>query len=443
MVSLKPFRGTRPHPSSVKQVIAPSTDHLTDEAIKKMHKSKSCNYLKVLKPVPDVPSKTTSPKIKNSKSFNDKDDTIIDPKTLLATERKLSKYYFSYMKKHEIVKQDEKSSYYIYEITSAQGDHVQLGFMALASIQDYLTSKIKVHENIYHSRMQARADQMTNIGTQVGPIYVCYPDNADMKSLLQSFISGSKPDYSFESFDQSFHKLWCIDDPTAVAKMEKQLNSFESLYINDGHHRMGAMSLINQNSSNDNGCKIVDSFMVAAFPAGESKIHDYNRVISDVTLSPNELFEKLNENFTLSEIDNAYRPTKNNEFGMYYQQKWYTLTFIGTVPQTCDDNDILSVLDISIINNFFITPILGITDVNNDDRIKFVAGCHGLTALEKAVDEAPSAGVAFSIFPSQIEEVMNIADHELTMPPKSTWFEPKPLDGLVVYEFGEAIAGTA
>ena len=285
--------------------------------------------------------------------------------------------------------------------------------------------------------MNERADQMINIETQIGPIYMSYPDDNKIKELLESFTS-LEPNYDFESFDHSCHKLWCISDPDDIKIISRQLRSIDSLYIADGHHRMGAMNIISQTykkygsqSERNRNC---DGVMVAAFPAEQSKIYDYNRVIKDLNgLSEHDFLDRLKENFKVTISDTAVKPQSNKQFGMYHLGKWYSLEFIGNIP---DENDILSLLDINIINNFCLIPILGIKDINNDERIRFIAGCHGLAALEKKVNENYNS-VAFSIFPSHIDEVMRVADNNLTMPPKSTWFDPKPLDGLVVYEFNQ------
>ena len=171
--------------------------------------------------------------------------------------------------------------------------------------------------------------------------------------------------------------------------------------------------------------------MIAAFPSNELKIFDYNRVVKDLnSLSKDEFIKVLSNDFKVEKKDYSYKPSKKNEFGMYHESQWYSLEFIGSI----ESSNFVDNLDINILNNFCLTKILNIKDVNNDERIRFIAGCHGLSALEKKVDENPDS-VAFSIFPSDITDVIRIADNSLTMPPKSTWFDPKPLDGLVVYEF--------
>ena len=189
-------------------------------------------------------------------------------------------------------------------------------------------------------------------------------------------------------------------------------------------------------SKNNNhlGTEGYNYFMIAAFPKSKSKIFDYNRVIKDLnSLSVNNFLSYLKENFECVYSSKAVRPKKIREFGMYHDGKWYLLKFKN---ENLLNNDILSKLDINIIDKFCLKSILGIKDANSDDRIRFIAGCHGLEALEKKVNDNPNS-VAFSIFPTKMSDVIKIADKNLTMPPKSTWFDPKPLDGLVVYEFNQ------
>jgi len=187
-------------------------------------------------------------------------------------------------------------------------------------------------------------------------------------------------------------------------------------------------------NKNHTGLEGYNFFMISAFPTSQSKIYDYNRVIKDLnSLSVNNFLSYLKENFECVYSSKAVRPKKIREFGMYHDGKWYLLKFKN---ENLLNNDILSKLDINIIDKFCLKSILGIKDANSDDRIRFIAGCHGLEALEKKVNDN-SNSVAFSIFPTKMSDVIKIADKNLTMPPKSTWFDPKPLDGLVVYEFNQ------
>ena len=398
MIDIKPFKGTRPFNEEAKNLIAPSTDHLNEQHLIDIHEKHYWNYLKILNPVGQL--KET--------------DTL-----------KAAKDHFDEMKKNHIIKQDDVVSFYIYQIKFQ--NHIQTGFLAVANIRDFIDNKIKGHELTYESRLKERADQMLNIETQIGPIYVSYIDENGLDNLIND-LTKSSPDYDFESFDKSHHTLWCIQNPEQINQLSRSINSISSLYIADGHHRIGAMKKISEINESFN------YFMIAAFPKSQSKIFDYNRVIKDLNeLSVSEFIEKIENFFYCKRQSTSFRPKKIKEFGMYHHKQWYSINF--KKKELLDDN-ILSNLDINILNQYCLKPILGIQDVNNDERIRFIAGCHGLEALEKKVNDNPNS-VAFSIFPTNIDDVIEVANQNLTMPPKTTWFDPKPLDGLVVYEFNQ------
>ncbi len=395
MVDIWPFFGTRPYNQDAKTLIAPSTDHLSIENIEIFRKNNYWNYLKILNPVGQLKEK----------------DSLLEAKS-----------HFNEMKNNNVIKKDSLLHFYIYQIEL--DGHVQLGFLSLASIKDFKKKIIKPHEKIYESRKIERADQMMNLSTQIGPIYVSYPQENNIHYLLSSQILKS-PSYDFESFDHSIHRLWCINDVKFIEELKSLMKNVNAIYIADGHHRMGAMEYINKKDPSN------DKFMIAAFPSNESKIFDYNRVIKDLNgLSKDEFIETLSNNFKVEKKNYPYKPTNKNKFGMYHENQWYALEFIGSI----ESSNFVDALDINILNNFCLTKILNIKDVNSDERIRFIAGCHGLSALENKVNENHDS-VAFSIFPSEITDVIRVADNNLTMPPKSTWFDPKPLDGLVVYEF--------
>ena len=395
MVDIWPFHGTRPYNQDAKTLIAPSTDHLSIENIEIFRKNNYWNYLKVLNPVGQLKEK----------------DSLTE-----------AREHFNEMKDNDVIKKDSELNFYIYQIEL--GDHKQLGFLSLASVSDFEKNIIKPHEKIYQSRKVERADQMMNIKTQIGPIYVSYPSDENLSNFLLSKTK-NPPSYDFESFDNSIHKLWCINDKYSLEEFQNLTKVISHLYIADGHHRMGAMQHIKDTNP------LNDKFMIAAFPSNQCKIFDYNRVIKDLNgLSKDDFLETLSKDFKISKVDRPYKPKVKKEFGMYHDKQWYVVNFTGTL----NSNNFIDDLDINILNDLCLTKILNIQDVNNDERIRFIAGCHGLSALEKKVDDNPNS-IAFSIFPSEISDVMRVADNNLTMPPKSTWFDPKPLDGLVVYEF--------
>ena len=401
MINIFPFKGTRPFNEDAKNIIAPSTDHLSIENIEIFKKNNYWNYLKILNPVGQLKEK----------------DSLLE-----------AKLHFEEMKKNDVIKKDLKDHLYVYQIEFKE--HKQLGFLSLAFIDDFINNKIKAHEKIYENRKKERAEQMSNIDAQIGPIYVSYSSNLEIENILNSFTNKS-PDYDFESFDKSIHKLWCINDINFHEDLINKFKLIDNLYIADGHHRMGAMTIISNNHRIDN--KKFDHVMIAAFPSNQSKIYDYNRVIKDLNgLTEKEFINLVSKNFEINNQDKPFKPIKKNQFGMYHESKWYSLEFKGII----DKDNILDNLDINILNNYCLIPHLNIKDVNNDERIRFIAGCHGLKALETKVDENKDS-VAFSIFPSSISDVIKVADNNLTMPPKTTWFDPKPLDGIVVFEFNQ------
>ncbi len=405
MVEIKPFKGTRPFNEDARSLIAPSTDHLSIENIEIFKKNNYWNYLKILNPVGQLKEK----------------DSLIE-----------AKLHFDEMKNHEVIKKDSTDNFYIYQIEF--NSHKQLGFLSLVLIEDFNNNKIKAHEKIYENRMKERADQMSNINSQIGPIYTSFPSDIEITNILNSYIDNSKnliPDYDFESFDNSIHKLWCVSDNNFKNLLINKFKSVESLYIADGHHRMGAMNLISKNYQKKN--EVLDHVMVAIFPSNESKIYDYNRVIKDLNGNDEDQFLNLiSKNFEIKVQHKGFKPKKKNEFGMYHENKWYSLNF----KKSINSDNVLDNLDINILNNYCLIPYLNIKDVNNDERIRFIAGCHGLSALENKVN-ANKDSVAFSLFPCDINDVITVANKNLTMPPKTTWFDPKPLDGLVVYEFDQ------
>ena len=275
-----------------------------------------------------------------------------------------------------MVKKDTDNHFYIYQIDFK--DHSQLGFLSLVKIEDFIDKKIKAHEKIYENRMKERAEQMDNINTQIGPIYVSYPDNTTIDNILLSYIK-SKPDYDFESFDNSIHKLWCIKDKEFHNSLIEEFKSIKNLYIADGHHRMGAMTIISKKYKSKK--KNLENVMVAAFPAKQSKIYDYNRVIKDLNgLTENQFIEVISQNFDVKHQELPFKPNKKNQFGMYHEKKWYSLDFN---KQSNEDN-FLENLDINILNKYCLQSYLNISNSSvsgNSSGNNFGGGIYGRGTL--------------------------------------------------------------
>jgi len=399
MYFINPFKGLRPTEEKASTVAITSTDHLSKEVIAKHRKNNQWSYLNVF----DAEN--------NSKS----------------------KEQFELMKKNSILTKDSKNSFYIYKISTK--DHEQVGIVGTAKLSAYDNLHIRGHEEIYLERAQKRLKQMNNLNAQVGPIYVIYPDNAELTELIKKEIF-SKPTYSFEALDHCKHEMWIINEESKVLKICDLFNTINRIYIADGHHRIEALSKFAEfkkhQNPNHTGKEAYNYFMVAIFPKSQARILDYNRLIKDLYgYSPKDFIKQVKKNFVVEKKNSSFKPSESRSFGMYLDKSWYSIKLKKNPEQ-----NLFSIinLDINLLHYYLLEPILGVGDPRYDNRIDFIAGFHGLESIEKKVDSG-EAKVGFALFATRIEDVIDFADQKLTMPPKSTWFDPKPLDGLVAYDF--------
>jgi len=399
MYFINPFKGLRPTEKEASSVAITSTDHLSKEIIAKHRKNNQWSYLNVF----DAEN--------NSKS----------------------KEQFELMKKNSILTKDSKNSFYIYKISTK--DHEQVGIVGIAKLSAYDNLHIRGHEEIYLERAQKRLKQMDNLNAQVGPIYVINPDNAELTELIKKEIF-SKPTYSFEALDHCKHEMWIINEESKVLKICDLFNTINRIYIADGHHRIEALLKIAEfkkhQNPNHTGKEPYNYFMVAIFPKSQARILDYNRLIKDLYgYSPSNFIKQIKKNFTVQKQDTSYKPKETKSFGMYLDKNWYSIK----LKKNPEKNLFRIInLDINLLHEYLLEPILGVGDPRYDQRIDFIAGFHGLDSIKKKVD-SDEAKVGFSLLATRIEDVIDFADQKLTMPPKSTWFDPKPLDGLIAYDF--------
>jgi len=399
MYFINPFKGLRPTEKEASSIAITSTDHLSKEIIAKHRKNNQWSYLNVF----DAEN--------NSKS----------------------KEQFELMKKNSILTKDSKNSFYIYKISTK--DHEQVGIVGIAKLSAYDNLHIRGHEEIYLERAQKRLKQMDNLNTQVGPIYVINPDNAELTELIKKEIF-SKPTYSFEALDHCKHEMWIINEESKVLKICDLFNTINRIYIADGHHRIEALLKIAEfkkhQNPNHTGKEPYNYFMVAIFPKSQARILDYNRLIKDLYgYSPSNFIKQIKKNFTVQKQDTSYKPKETKSFGMYLDKNWYSIK----LKKNPEKNLFRIInLDINLLHEYLLEPILGVGDPRYDQRIGFIAGFHGLDSIKKKVD-SDEAKVGFSLLATRIEDVIDFADQKLTMPPKSTWFDPKPLDGLIAYDF--------
>lgn len=325
--------------------------------------------------------------------------------------------------------QDTDEYYYIYEQT--MNGRTQTGIVGLSSIDDYLSGVIKKHENTREDKEIDRINHVDTCNAQTGPIFLCYRNDDRITQILNK-TKESVPVYDFVSEGNVLNRVWIIDQKDDIDAVSKAFSEMEHTYIADGHHRCASAVKVGlkrrENSSSQDHDQEYDFFLSVLFPDKELQIMDYNRVVKDLNgLRPDLFLARLKEKFVVTESDVPVRPDKKGNFGMYLDEKWYILEATSDII----DIDVVEGLDVSILQNEVLYPILGIKDPRTDKRIDFIGGIRGLDELEKRCHE--DMRVAFSMHPTSIDELFAVADQGRLMPPKSTWFEPKLLSGMFIH----------
>lgn len=337
------------------------------------------------------------------------------------------------LEKSGVCMQDERPCFYIYRQT--MNGRSQTGLVGCASIDDYQNNVIKKHEFTRADKEEDRVNHVNFCDANTGPIFLAYRESAAVKAAIAAWQQSHIPVYDFVTADGVGNTVWVVDDPAVCGALQLAFSAVESLYIADGHHRCASAvrvgNLRRAEHPDFDGSEEFNFFLAVVFPKDELAIMDYNRVIADLNgLTEAEFFEKLASAFAVEPAPQApYAPKKRHEFGLLLGGKWYALT---ARDGTFDENDPVASLDVSILQTNCIAPIFGIDDPRTDKRIDFVGGIRGLGELEKRCRE--DMRVAFSMYPTSLDELMAIADAGRVMPPKSTWFEPKLLSGLFIHK---------
>ena len=326
---------------------------------------------------------------------------------------------------------DTDRCYYIYELT--MDGRSQTGIVACASIDDYQNNVIKKHEN---TRADKELDRITHVDTcsaQTGPIFLAYRANQVIDKEVDR-VKQSHSIYNFVSDDGIRHQVWKIADKAAVENIKNAFEKIDSIYIADGHHRAASAVKVGlkrrKNNPDYTGEEEFNYFLSVLFPDEQLMILPYNRVVKDLNGYTKEQFmEKIAQNFDITESDGQVMPDNKGTFGMYITGKWYRLT----AKKEILSEDPVDGLDVAILQNNLLEPVLGIHDPKTDSRIDFVGGIRGLDELEKRCNE--DCVLAFSMYPTSIKELFDVADAGKLMPPKSTWFEPKLRSGLFIHRF--------
>ena len=403
MTLVRPFRGLRPKPEYAQAVVAPPYDVLNTAEARQRAQGRPHSFLHISKPEIDLPEDTNP----------------YDPSVYAKGAENLRK-----LVDEGILIREDEPRYYAYRLV--MGEHTQTGLVATAAVKDYDTNRIRKHEFTRPDKEDDRVRQIDALNAQTGPVFLTYRHNQIVDQLIERITQG-KPVYDLTADDGVRHTIWIIDQKPDIRTLTETIDAMPCLYIADGHHRSAAASRVagmRQGADTD----AQDYFLAVMFPDNQMKILDYNRVVRDLNHhSEADFLSEVQKRFNVEKQASAVHPDKPGVFGMYLNNQWYRLTIHESlIPQ----DDPVGRLDVSLLQNQLITPILGIDDPRRDKRIDFVGGIRGLGELEKRVNSGEMQ-VAFSMYPTQMIDLMAVADAEEVMPPKSTWFEPKLADGLV------------
>lgn len=407
MTLIRPFAGLRPEADQAEAVVAPPYDVLNTEEARQRAAGRPYSFLHISKPEIDLPEGT---------------DPYSDEVYAKGAENLNKQVSVG------ILKQDTKACYYAYRLI--MGQHTQTGLVAVASVPDYDSNRIRKHEFTRPDKEDDRVRQVDALNAQTGPVFLTYRHNDNVDKIIEQVCNG-KPEYDLTADDGVQHTLWVIDSDDLINKLTQNFDAMDNLYIADGHHRSAAASRVadlrEKSNSEHTGDEPYNYFLTVIFPDNQMKILDYNRVVKDLNgLDKDAFLKAVESNFKVEEQSQAVKPAKPGEFGMYIQGSWFKLT----INNSLIPNDPVKGLDVSLLQDNLIEPILGVGDPRRDKRIDFVGGIRGLVGLEKRVDSGEME-VAFSLYPTSLDQLMSVADANEVMPPKSTWFEPKLADGLV------------
>lgn len=329
--------------------------------------------------------------------------------------------------------QDEKPCLYIYR--QIMNGRAQTGLVFCASIDEYINNDIKKHEFTRADKEQDRINHVDYCNANTGPIFLTYKEDDVASEVIKAWCK-REPVYNFESEDGITHIVWVIDNEIIVNEIIELFKDVKNLYIADGHHRCASAAKVGlmrrEQNPNYTGDEEFNYFLAVAFPDNDLMVMDYNRVVKDLNgLSVDEFLKKTSEKFIISESPNneAVKPSKKHTFGMFLEDKWYLLEAKDGI---FNEKDPIDALDVAILQNNMLTPILGIQDVRTSDRIDFIGGIRGLKELERRVHK--DMKIAFSMYPTEVSDIMKVADIGEVMPPKSTWFEPKLRSGLFIHK---------
>lgn len=406
MVTIHPFKALRPDAQHAKSVASRPYDVLNSKEAKVEAQGNPNSFLHITKSEIDLP-----------------EEVNIHSSAVYETAKENLDAFIS----RGVLFRESKPCYYIYQLI--MNGISQTGLVCGSSVDDYENDLIKKHEFTRPEKEEDRINHIKTTGAQTGNVFLAYKNVEAIDEVISKWKAEKNPVYDFIADDKIQHSIWIVNDDKAIAKISELFKTqVPATYIADGHHRAASAAKVRKALGNK-ASEGADIFLTTLFPSNQLRIMDYNRVVKDLNgLSEADFLEKVEEKFTVETAAEAVTPASLHQFGLYLGKKWYLLT----AKEGTYTNDPIGILDVTILQNNVLNPLLGIADPRTDNRIDFVGGIRGLAELEKRVNSGEMA-VAFSLHPVSIQQLFDIADTGNVMPPKSTWFEPKLRDGLLTH----------
>ena len=412
-MKIKPFNGLRPKPEAAAKIASPPYDVVNTEEAKAYSAGNPLSFLHVVRAEIDLPEGTD---LYSSQVYKKAGENL----------RKLIK--------EEYLVKDQRPCYYIYRLTME--GRKQTGLVALVACDEYASGKIKIHEKTLKAKEDDRINYILGTNAHNEPVFFTYPAKENI-TLFFDQVTKKAPVYHFTTNDQFGivdQEFWVVVEEDLVKKINELFTNVPNFYVADGHHRSASAYRVWEKLSKENpkhtGQEEYNNFLAVIFPHDQLFIYDYNRLAKDLNgLSEDEFLKKVENKFNVTRNYALRKPQKVHQFGMYLNKRWFLLE---PKPGSFNEQDVLKRLDVSILQDNLLNPVLGIDDPKTNPRIYFVGGILGMDELEKRVNSGKHI-VAFSMFPTRIIDVLSVADAGFTMPPKSTWFEPKLRSGLIIH----------
>ncbi len=412
MAVLKAFKGIRPPKELAKDVASRPYDVLNSKEARVEAKGNQYSLLHIIKPEIDLPEEIDvhAPEVYKKAAEN-----------------------FNKFKDERWLIQDKDEHLYIYAQT--MNGKTQYGIVGCAAVDDYINGVIKKHELTRPDKEEDRMKHVRINNANIEPVFFSFPAVKEIDDIIEKFVAENNPEYDFVAEDSIGHHFWVIKDKSIINRIIELFAEIPATYVADGHHRTAAAALVGKEKRENNpthkGDEEYNFFLAVHFPDNQLSIIDYNRLVIDLNgLSREEFLGKLNKQFKVEDKGSEiYKPDRLHNFSMYLDGKWYSL---DAMKDTYDDNDPIGVLDVTVLSKYVLDEILGIKDLRRDKRIDFVGGIRGLGELKKRVDSGEME-VAFALYPVSMKQLIDIADTDNIMPPKTTWFEPKLRSGLVIH----------